>query len=1164
MESYGDFMVGSLNEKDYLASRTAYHLNLTGPAVSVYSACSTALLAIAQATEAIRSGKCEMAIAGASSIKSPAISGHIHEDGSVLSKDGHVNSFDASATGTIFSDGVGAVLLKNMDQAIADGDRIIAVIKGIGINNDGGEKGSFSAPSAEGQAGAVYSAILDAGVDLEEITYLEAHATATPIGDPIEVEGLKLAFEQATKKQYCALGSIKSNIGHLNAAAGIAGFFRALLSLKYKQYFPQRAFHEVNPNIEIKDGPFYINTELKPWNTDHKRIAGVSSLGVGGTNVHVILEEAPEIEKGEYEKEEHPSYIISWSAKSEESLELYALKLLDFIKSKPDVDLSRLANSLQQQRIDYKFRRFLVANSREELILKLSEATNKSTPVNVTNEHVFLFPGQGAQFLNMGKELYEFNATFRNAVIECADILSLHMDRSILDIIYPAEENEAAEQILKDTQYTQPAIFTVEYALSQLWISLGVKPILLCGHSIGEFVAAHLSGIMSLEDALKLVAIRGKIISSLPQGNMLSVRCTEGHLLDILPKSLSLAGINGSNQCVVSGEIPEVEAFANFLEKMDIPSKILKTSHAFHSKMMEPILDEFSKVVQGISLNKPKIPMVSTVTGNFITDEAAQSPEYWTKQLRNPVRFADAVTTISKLDIPILFLEVGPGNVLTALSRQSPFAMGKVMYNSLVRNSKIPDYHFFLQTVGNLWQNGRKIHWENLYRNPILIMEVPTYVFKKERIWMEPLQVKNIDNSSTHSSISPGQINSINSQNPTTLNRKLKIKQRVIGLIQETTGLSVSHEPASFLELGFDSLLLTQLASSLKKEFKIPISFRQLSESISDLVELVDYLDQQLPEEEFNEKKVAGGVDSDLGNLVAQKNHQNGDTVSSTLFNHEEQQPMPLPKTIEAALHMPASHLELISRQLELLSQQIRIINNGVEINASTQRINEHPKPKSNAVPGLSTCTKYNDISNSNEEAMEKAGLPKTYEAMAKIQKSPLDVTSEQDAFLQNLIKEDKEIQLILERKTKRISDTLNIFFEKNELPLFITNCGSMWKLNHKDELAIPSILFILLRKKGIQIFDGFPSYLYSEATESEIDNIITHIINTVEILLEEGFLKEKGNISIQKNLDNFIVSKDNPPIPGAKLGKDKSGNPAWFVLDENKPGNYLKVNWEI
>ena len=1467
IESFGEFMINSLNEKDYLATRTAYHLNLTGPAVSVHSACSTALLAVSEAVEAIRAGKCTMAIAGASSIKSPVKSGHIHDEGSVYSKDGHVKSFDAEATGTVFSDGLGLVLLKDLDQAIADGDTIHAVVKGVGVNNDGGNKGSFSAPSAEGQSGAIYAAIQDAGISPDQIGYLEAHATATPIGDPMEIEGLKLAFSETNKSNFCAIGSVKSNIGHLNAAAGIAGLFRAILTLKEKQFFPQAGFKNINPAIDFENSPFYIPKGLKSWETDQKRIAGISSFGVGGTNVHVILEEAPE--KAELKRKSnvtaYPAYLIPWSAKSEESLDGYADKLVDFIENRPDLALEDLISQLMYRRMSFGYRRFLVASDKQELLTKLSQSTTsgKKQP-DLMNEMVFLFPGQGAQFLNMGKELYEHVEVFKNAVDTCALILEESMGIMILDIIFADSEHEEAENLLKDTQYTQPAIFTIEYALSQLWISLGVKPIILCGHSIGEFVAAHLAGVFSLEDALKLVAKRGKMISSLPGGYMLSVRCKEEEIKLLLPSHLSLAGVNGESQCVVAGKKEDIEAFADLLGTKDIPSKVLKTSHAFHSSMMDPILDDFAAYVSGIQRSKPRIPIVSTVSGDFMTDEQAQSVEYWTNQLRNAVRFNQATKTLLGLDMPLAFLEVGPGNVLTSLMRQSAGSTGKEFLSSLVKNPKLSDFKFFLTQVGNLWQNGKNIHWENLFALEPSNLEIPTYAFKKEKIWMDstiPSDSGKIPAKQEPSPV-PTQIFRQEVNHPK-MDRKLKIKENLISLIQENTGLNVTDEHASFIESGFDSLLLTQLASSIKQEFKVSITFRQLNESLGDITSLVSFLDEQLPKERFAESP-APDVKLPVSQLGSDYN-QMAQIAPMEQFS------------VATNLSGNSNLMEIFSKQLELMSQQIRLMGGG---NAQVQSLTPAMAPIAGQSPNQAAAP------SPKKESVIPPNAPKTFGAMAKIEKVSAETTPEQDAFIQNLIKRfnektksskaytqkhrshmadprvvsgfkpntkeityslvvdrsegskiwdidgneyldvlngfgailfghrpdfvqkavleqmekgfeigpqhvlagevcelmceltgheraalcntgseavmaalrmartvtgrtlvvsfnnsyhgtfdevivrggnnmksypaaagilpsqvenllvleygtDESLEIIrqrkdelaavlvepvqsrrpefqpieflkevrkitqesgtalifdevitgfrthlkgaqglfdikadigtygkviggglpigalagsatfmdaldggywqygddsmpevgvtyfagtfvrhplalaaskasleyfkkdngalhadLKQKTDRIADSLDNFFKDKNLPFYIAHFGSMWKLKSHQELPYTDLLFILLREKGIHIYDGFPCYLTTKITEVDVDSIISAFQESIDELMHVGFFG--GSL---KSTDNKQKSTYNePPVPGAKLGKDPMGNPAWFKKDENNPGKFIKV----
>ncbi len=850
LEDVGYLQAETVNEKDYISTRTSYHLNLTGPAVSIHSACSTSLLAIAEAVQAIRNGQCDIALAGASSITAPINSGHLYEEGSMLSSDGHCRAFDVSGTGTVFSDGAGVVLLKSLDSAINDGDKIYGIIKGVGITNDGGNKGSFTAPSAQGQATAISAALYDAKVTPDAVSYVETHGTATPIGDPIEIEGLKIAYGKQAKKGYCAIGSIKTNMGHLTAAAGVAGLIKTILAMNNKLLPASLGFDNPNPAIDFENSPFFVNAKLRQWDSDVPLKAGVSSFGVGGTNVHIIVEEYP-IQK-KVSSSSRPLQLLMWSAKSENSLKGYATKLGKFVQSKPDEPLADIAYSLNKTRDSFAHRSFLLSNNADsashELLLN-GKNTIKTSELKVDpNEIVFLFPGQGSQFSQMGINLYKNEKVYKDAVDSCADILVEKLKLDIRDILYPEIVTPETEAKLKNTRFTQPALFVTEYALSQLWLSWGITPTAFCGHSIGEFVAAHLAGIFNLQDALHLIAIRGRLVSELPGGSMLSVRLAEDKLKNILPETLSIASVNSNVMCVVSGEDEMVKEFAKSLEQMEIANKLLFTSHAFHSTMMDPILDIFEEEVKKIHLSKPILPIASTVTGTWLLDDEAIDPKYWSNHLRNTVRFADAANTLLTLEDSI-FLEVGPGLTLTTLTKQQ--GIGKIIpaYTSLLLpENQETEYHSILSTLGALWLQGIDIDWNSFYREQHrLKVDLPSYVFDRKLCWIEPINAVKKTIISEFSSVSDLPIVTTNTDKnsvKTNDSRKEVLLHKISEIIENVSGIRYEFDTVynTFLELGLDSLALTQLAGRLKKEFHLPISFRQLNEALSSPSLLADYI----------------------------------------------------------------------------------------------------------------------------------------------------------------------------------------------------------------------------------------------------------------------------------------------------------------------------------
>jgi amino acid adenylation domain-containing protein len=983
----GSFNVMTVNEKDYVASRTAYELNLKGPAVSVYSACSTSLLAIAQAVESLRKGQCDIALAGGVAITTPIKSGHIYQEGAMLSKDGHCRSFDENAQGTVFSDGAGIVLLKNLEDAQKDGDKIFAIIKGAGVNNDGGGKGSFTAPSAEGQAGAIIMAIEDAGISPSTITYVEAHGTATPLGDPIEIEGLNIAFGKQDKKQYCAIGSIKSNMGHLTPASGVAGLIKTSLSLYYKKLLPSINFNKPNPNIDFANSPFFVNTELKDWNTNEKRRAGVSSFGVGGTNVHVVLEEF-ENKKTETSAS-RPVQLINWSAKTNNSRDAYAKKLAGFIQSSENINLADVAYTLQTSRQNFSSRRFVIASGKNELIEKLNALSISPTESNELKENldevVFSFPGQGSQYVNMGIDLYKHEPVFKQAVDECAEILKLTLNEDIRNVIYPSSINTEAEEKINNTYYTQPAIFVIEYAMAKLWMSWGIKPSAFIGHSIGEFVAAHLAGVFSLKDGLRLIATRGRMMSEMPRGSMLAVRAEFEKIKSLLSDDLSLAVINSPGSCVVAGPIPSIEILSKKLSELNISNKVLATSHAFHSIMMDPIVAPFEEMVKSVKLSLPKIPIVSTVTGKWMTDENATDPSYWAGHLRSAVRFADAVATLLE-DERRLVLETGPKNVTASLVRQQA-KKTTVAISSLESIDGQSEYYSTLKAIGQLWLNGIEIDWNAFYsteqREKLIL---PTYAFEKTVLWVDPIAqtvqpviTAQINNSINNNHVAEQQYIPVPStQNISPQNnimRKNSLIDQIKEVLENASGIDMNGvtPDMNFIEMGFDSLLLTQVALNLKKEFKLPITFRQLNEEYNSLDSLASFLDANLPQQTQSvQQPVAQNAQPQI-----QANYAN---------------------TIPAN---NSSAIGLISQQIQLLAQQIALMQgNG---NAAPQPVaNVQPAPAS-----IAPLTKKSlELEVSAEELVE---LKKPFGATAKIEKQSTQLSAKQEAFIKDLIKKYTE-----------------------------------------------------------------------------------------------------------------------------------------------------------
>ncbi|MCP5104812.1 MAG: type I polyketide synthase, partial [bacterium] len=640
--------VHNIANKDFLTTRLAYKLDLKGPAITIQSACSTSLVAVHLACQGILDGECDMALAGGASISSADNNGYLYQEGMILSADGHCRAFDAGASGTIGGDGAGVVVLKLLEHAIEDRDYIYAVIKGSAINNDGINKASFTAPSREAQTETIKAALRMAEAEPRSISYIETHGTGTPIGDPIEMAALKQAFN-TPEKQFCAVGSVKTNIGHLDAAAGIAGFIKAALALNYRLIPASLHYEKPNPKIDFENSPFYVNARLKEWKTNGERLrAGVSSLGIGGTNAHVIMEEVPaecRVRQGDAGAGQYKLLLLS--AKTGTALDNASQNLTAFLKDNPGTNLADAAYTLQVSRKVFQHRRMVVCSTVNEAVESLPDPGSTRVRSFLSREEnrpvVFMFSGQGSQYIDMGLQLYREEPVFRAQMDRCFNILNPLAGTDIKALLYPdaaADGSVKLTERLNRTEMTQPLIFAVEYSLATLLMKWGLSPYAMTGHSIGEYTAACLAGVFSLEDALELVVLRGKLMQGMPPGGMLSIPLSEARLVPMLNRRVALAVVNSSSHCVVSGEFDAIDAFAEALKENGFEGKPLHTSHAFHSAMMDPILEEFETSMAQVTLNKPGIPYISNVSGGWIKAEEAVSPGYWATHLRSTVRFS--------------------------------------------------------------------------------------------------------------------------------------------------------------------------------------------------------------------------------------------------------------------------------------------------------------------------------------------------------------------------------------------------------------------------------------------------------------------------------------------------------------------------------------------
>ena len=736
-----NFMPFVGNQVEYLTSRVAYKLGLEGPAVAVQSACSTSLVAIHMASQALLAGEVDMALAGGVCINLPQECGYRCQVGSMLAPQRHCRAFDAAADGTKPGNGAGVVLLKRLDEALRDGDQVLGVILGTAANNDGSRKAGYTAPSPDGQAEAVARALRAADVDPASITYVEAHGTGTPLGDPTELTGLTKAFRQGTRQRgYCAVGSVKPNIGHLEMASGVAGLIKAVLALHHAAIPPTLHFERPNPKFDFAKSPFYVNTALTPWRTDGRpRRASVSAFGFGGTNAHVIIEESPAIEPSGPSR---PLQVLPLSAKTETALATMTTNLREHLIHHPELPLADVAYTLQVGRQAFAHRRICVCRDTNDAVAALEQPSAACLPdgfhEGISPPVVFLFAGHGAQSVNMASGLYRDEPVFREHVDRCAEILGPLLGYDLREVLFPKGDPDAATAMLQNTDTAQLALFTIEYALARLWMAWGIRPHAMLGHSMGEYVAACLANVFSLQDALGLVAAYGRLVADIPPGAMLAVSMTEDQLLPLLSEPLGLAAVNSPKKCVVSGPVDAIESLRQRLAGQRVPCHALDVPRAFHSWMMDAILPAYRECLEQVELRPPEIPYISSPTGDYIRAYEAVDPEHWVRHVRRPVRFADGVGRL--VGKPRLFLEVGPGTALSTFVRQHPNRAEEVrVVASLPHATAAGDDSESLQrAVGQLWLAGREPDFAAMHAGTRRRrVALPTYPFERKRYWAD-------------------------------------------------------------------------------------------------------------------------------------------------------------------------------------------------------------------------------------------------------------------------------------------------------------------------------------------------------------------------------------------------------------------------------------------